>query len=427
MKKTLFLSLLMLAALAGSAFAGNVHLIPLNGTIEMGVAPYITRALKEAGASGAELVIIEINTFGGRVDAASKIKDAILDSKVRTIAFVNKRAISAGALVALSCGKIVMAPGSTIGAVEPIPKSEKVVSFIKSEMVSLAQKNGKPEDIAAAMVDSDIEIKDLVEKGKLLTLSADDAVKLKFADYGATDIMQICALEGIAGPRVTKAKPAVQENIVRFLTHPTVAPILLTLGFLGFLFELKTGGWGLGGTIGLLFLALFFGGHLLAGITSIGVVMLFAAGIILLLLELFVIPGFGITGILGITATLVSVVLAFGNFERALYSLLFTIAASAILMVFLYRFLPKSSKFNRLILQKSEDVESGFVSRSVTDNIKEGDLAVALTYLRPVGKIKTGDTAIEAQSEGEFIEKDSKVIVYKIDGGTIIVRKAKEA
>src|SRR4029453_12867409 len=210
-----------------------VYVAPIEGIIDLGLAPFVERVLDEAIDVGAATVILEINTFGGRLDGAVLIRDALLNARVRTVAFVNKRAISAGALIALAAEKIVMADGGTIGAAPPgqigppgspaQPVEEKTVSFVRKEFRATAESRKRPPLIAEAMVDADVEIPRLIQKGKLLTLTTEEALKHKVADFRADTVGGGLERLGLAGAEVRRPWPNWAENVVRFFAHPVVS------------------------------------------------------------------------------------------------------------------------------------------------------------------------------------------------------------
>jgi membrane-bound serine protease (ClpP class) len=287
-----------------------VYVAPVEGIIDLGLAPFVQRVLNEAADAGAAAVILDINTFGGRVDAAVLIRDSLLNAKVKTIAFINKRAISAGALISLAAERIVMAEGGTIGAATPVqmgqpgaapqPVEEKTVSYVRKEFRSTAEARKRPPLIAEAMVDADVEIKGLIEKGKLLTLTTAEALKYKVADFSADTLDGVLEQLDLKGAEVRRATPTWAENLVRLLTHPIISSLLITIGMLGIILELRTPGFGVPGALGIASLALFFWGHWLVALAGWEELLLFGSGIVLLILEIFVIPGFGIAGVLGI-------------------------------------------------------------------------------------------------------------------------------
>ena len=248
-----------------------VHLVPVEGMIDLGLAPFVERVLDEAAGSQAAAVVLEVNTFGGRVDAAVLIRDALLRSRVRTVAFVNRRAISAGALISLAASTLAMAEGGTIGAATPVemgqpggaaqPVGEKTVSYVRKEFRATAESRGRPPLLAEAMVDADVQIPGVIGKGKLLTLTTEEALKHKLADFRADTVEAVLDRLGLAGAEVRRAAPTWAEHVLRFLTHPLVSSLLMTIGILGIIVELRTPGFGVPGAVGIGCLALFFWGH----------------------------------------------------------------------------------------------------------------------------------------------------------------------
>ncbi|MGB1778720.1 MAG: NfeD family protein, partial [Longimicrobiales bacterium] len=286
------------------AQAGDVVIrVPVTGVVELGLAPFIERSLEEAAASGAVAVVLDMDTPGGRVDAAERISDALSDASVPVYTLVNRRAYSAGALIALSTDRIYMRPGSVIGAATPVDgsgtkASEKIVSAMRSQMRALAEDADLDPDVAAAMVDEDIEIEGVTEAGKLLTLTTEEAVDLGYAEEIA-DLAALLDQLDASGASVVTAEANWAERVVRFFSNPVVAPFLLSLGFLGLLTEIKTPTFGLAGAAGLLALSLFFGSHLIIGLAGLEDIIIFAVGLALIGVEVFLIPGFGIFGLLG--------------------------------------------------------------------------------------------------------------------------------
>ncbi|MDX1411041.1 MAG: hypothetical protein R3351_02710, partial [Nitrospirales bacterium] len=282
----------------------SVWVASVEGVIDLGLAPFLQRVLHEATTAEAKAVVLEINTFGGRVDAAVLIRDALLDSKIQTVAFINKRAISAGALISLAADKIVMADGGTIGAATPVqigmpgapaqPVAEKTVSYMRKEFRATAEKRNRPPLIAEAMVDADVEIPDVIEKGKLLTLTTDEALNHKVVDFRANSLEAVLQSLSLANAMVHGTSETWAETLVRFLTHPVVSSLLMMLGMLGVFMELRVPGFGLPGTVGLVSLALFFWGHGLVRLAGLEELLLVALGLILVGVEIFFVPGFGI-------------------------------------------------------------------------------------------------------------------------------------
>jgi membrane-bound serine protease (ClpP class) len=417
------------AIIEGQAVAGGdavVYLVPVTGVVEMGLAPFIARSIAEAGESGARALILDVDTPGGRVDAAEQIADAIADSSVPVYTYVNRRALSAGALIALATDRIYMRPGSTLGAATPVTgdgarASEKIVSAMRSAFRSLAEARGLDPRVAEAMVDENIGVPGLVEEGQLLTLSTEEAVRVGYADE-IVDLDDLLASLGVSGATIVETNTNWAERVVRFLTNPLVAPFLLSLGFLGLFIELKTPAFGLAGVTGLASLALFFGSHFIIGLAGWEVALLLGLGVILLLVEALVIPGLGVAGILGGLAVGVSIFLSLvGRFPTSGDTLiaLWILGFSALIVGFvgwqLIRRLPEDRRARNLLQRAELTHELGYVSAEARVELigREG---VAVTDLRPAGTIAIDDERIDAVSEGPWVERGTRVRVVRAEG-----------
>jgi membrane-bound serine protease (ClpP class) len=255
---TLFIIFSLTAPDAYTNEPDEVYLISIKGTIDLGLSSYVQRALEEAVLNKAKAVILEIDTFGGRVDAATQIRDKIMSLNIPSVAYVKNRAWSAGALIALSAEYILIDKSASIGAAEPRPADEKNISALRAEFTSTALSRGRSEEIAAAMVDKDIEIKDIIEKDKILTLNAEQAIRLNFVDDKASSIEEVLNFLNLKDAKTVNIVPNWAENISRFVTNPVVSPLLLSIGFLGLIIEFWTLGWGIAGSIGIISLSLFF-------------------------------------------------------------------------------------------------------------------------------------------------------------------------
>ena len=417
-----------------------VYVAPIEGIIDLGLAPFVQRVLNEATDAGAAAVILDINTFGGRVDAAVVIRDALLNARVKTVAFVNKRAISAGALISLAAEKIVMADGGTIGAATPVqmgqpgapaqPVEEKTVSYVRKEFRATAESRKRPPLIAEAMVDADVEIRGLIQKGKLLTLTTEEALKHKLADFRADTIADVLKQFGLAGAEVRRASPNWAENLVRFLTHPIVSSLLITIGMLGIILEIRTPGFGLPGGLGVASLALFFWGHWLVQLAGWEELLLVGSGLVLLVLEIFVTPGFGVAGALGIAALLGGLSLSlFGAgaswefilkaVSRVVFSLLIALIASLVTL----RFLPRLPFGRRLILETELLAGAGGSSAPEGDKSWLGKSGTAISPLRPAGIAEIEGERVDVVSDGELIAPGVPVVVTRVDGNRIVVRR----
>lgn len=445
MKKILLFSCVITFLFLPSALsAKQVYKIEISGTIDRGLAPYIERVLREA--SNADAIVFEMNTLGGLVDSAIQIRDALLNSDRQTITFINKRAISAGALIALSTNHIVMSPGASIGAATPIqvdimnkgnPVNEKYLSYFRAEMRATAEKTGRRGDIAEAMVDPDVEIPGMSEKGKLLTLTTDDALKYGIAEQKANNFEEALALFDLSGAQVLTIEMNWAERVVRVITSPTVSLLLMMFGFIGVFIEFKTPGFGLPGTVGVLCLSLFFWGHFLVRLAGWEEVILFTVGVILLMLELLVIPGFGVVGVLGIVAIFTSLVLSLiGRFDlmtfgdlvnMAISKVMAALIGSLIVSIVFFKIFPRTSVGKQVILTTAQEHEDGYVAQKGERQALIGLLGISLTPLHPAGTVEIDEKRYDVVTEGEFIEKGHRVEVIDAEGMRIVVREVENA
>ena len=297
----------------------NIYIVPIQSTIDLGIPSFVNRAIDLAESNKSELIIFDIDTFGGRVDAATQIKDAISETEIPTIAFINRRAISAGSLISLSCDKIYMTDGATIGAtsvvdMEGSKQSEKSQSYMREEMAATAEKTGKNPDIARGMVDEELSFEFLIingdslqvddiegrKEGKLITLTTELALKYGIADEKSESIEGVISDLGIENYTIITLNENWSEKIVRFLTDPTISSLLTTFGTIGIISELYSPGWGIGGTIGAVCLTLALGAGYLTELASSLDLLIIMSGLSLLLVEFMAFPGFGFFGIAGL-------------------------------------------------------------------------------------------------------------------------------
>ena len=430
---SLTLALLATSWLETRAQAPAVYRIPVTGVVENGLAPYVARSIKEAESSGAAAAFLDIDTPGGRIDAAERIADAVRAARIPVYGYVNPRAYSAGALIAISTNGIYMRPGAVIGAATPVDgqgtrASEKMVSAMRAEFRSMAEQRGLDPKLAEAMVDENVEIPGVVKKGQLLTLSTNEAVSLKFAKAQVGDEAALLQAIGLPGAQVITTEPNWAEGIVRFLTNPLVAPLLLSLGILGLVFEIKTGAFGLGGILSLASLGLFFGSSFILGLAGWEEILLLGLGAIALAVEVFVLPGFGVAGVVGTLAIVASMVLAMmgarpstGDMAQALAVLGASLFITMAVIYVWLRHLPNSGRFSGLLLRGSVHKSQGFVSAP-----NRGDLigldGVAVTDLRPSGTARVGQERIDVVTEGEYVPQGSRVQVVQSDGYRHVVR-----
>jgi membrane-bound serine protease (ClpP class) len=426
-------------AVAASPGSGQlVYVAKIEGVIDLGLAPFIERVLREAETASAAAVVLDVNTLGGRVDAAVAIRDHLLRSRVRTVAFVGKRAISAGALISLAAETLLMAPGATIGAATPVqagrpgegmkPVDEKTVSYVRKEFRATADARDRPGLIAEAMVDADVEIEGLVGKGKLLTLTTAEALTHKLADARAEDLAGVLRHLALDGATIQPLSENWAERVVRFLTNPVMSSLLMTIGLLGIMVELRTPGFGVPGLVGLLCLAAFFWGHSLVRLVGWEQILLVSVGLALLAIEFFLLPGFGVAGGLGLLALfagLTSSLLGAGASLPAMVRAGARVAVSAAIAMgaalLLFRLLPVLPGGRRLVLDAKLGARD-LVAEPGIRRSRVGLVGTTLTPLRPAGIAELGDERVDVVSEGEFIAAAREVEVVQEAGNRVVVR-----
>jgi membrane-bound serine protease (ClpP class) len=435
MRRWLWLTLALVSslALAAPAQAPVVYRITVFGVVENGLAPYVARSLREAQSAGAVAAYLDIDTPGGRIDAAERIADDVRAARIPVYAYVNPRAYSAGALIAISSNGIYMRPGAVIGAATPVDGQggkapEKMVSAMRAEFRAMAEQRGLDPKLAEAMVDENVEIPGVVRKGQLLTLSTGEAIRFGFAKGEVANETALLAAIGHPGARIISTQTNWAEGIVRFLTNPLVSPLLLSLGILGLVFEIKTGAFGLGGLLSLVSLGLFFGSSLILGLAGWEEVLLLGLGLIALAAEVFVIPGFGVAGVVGILAIIASMVLAMmggypttGDVAQALAVLGASLFITAAVIYAWLRHLPNSGRFSGLLLKGAGSREAGFTTAPSRPELVGKD-GTALTDLRPSGTARVGEERIDVVTEGEYVAQGSRVQVVRSDGYRHVVR-----
>ncbi len=440
----------------------DVLILPISGTIDLGLPAYVDRHLSEAEENGTELVILQVDTFGGRVDAAARIRDRLLSSKLPIVAFVDRRAISAGALISMAAQEIWLAPGATIGAATPVvmdgetmeAADEKMVSYMRGEMRSTAEARGHDPALAEAMVDRDIAIEGVVEAGKLLTLSADEALKLGLGKGSAADLPTLLQQLGLEKANRLSAEENWGESLARILTDPAVAGVLMSLAMLGIMVELYTPGFGLPGVVGLGCMGAFLLGHVSADLVGWEEALLIGVGGVLLFIEVFVTPGFGALGVLGILSLVAGLILAMigmpvdrawelGMVGEAARVVVLSVGAACAIMLVLAFFLPRRAFPRWLVLERA--VEGSAPGTTAAPHIEHGArpellgwTGEALTDLRLSGKARLAPPAETGRSPGdggEVVDVDSlhawlprgtPLRVVEVEGARVVVERIPE-
>lgn len=448
----------------------EVVVAPIQGEIDRGIAPFLDRVLADAEADGAAAVLLEIDTPGGRLDAVIEMRQSLLASPVRTIAFIDSTALSAGALIALASEEIHVVPGGIMGAATPVDGATgatadaKVISAVRSLFRATAQQRDRDPLIAEAMVDPDLEVEGVVASGALLTLDDRQLLETGYADSVVDSRAELLDELGLSERAITEVTPSLAERLVRLLTGSILAPLLLTVGVWLLVGDLLSGGIGIGASVGIVLLGAFFYGHLLAGLSGWEDLLLVVVGVVLLLVELFVLPGVGIAGALGLAALLGGGVLAMLNRDLDLVptaqvlavagrvTLAFVIVGVVIItiVVLLARrggreamvlpdgrmrgsSRPVAARWlqwfgSSEVLAPDADPTPDTRSRGRPDPLPHGALmgrhGVALTDLRPAGVARIDDHRIDVVTEGEWLAAGDPVLVISDEGYRRVVRLA---
>lgn len=423
-KVTLILTLLMIVLVSGASFAEtgeDVYVVPISGEINKATYNFLRSTLKEISGKSAKAIIFEIDTYGGLIDEAEKIKNLIIDLDVPTISFVNKKAESAGVLLTISSENVVMASSSTIGSAETIPNTEKILSMWRSFLRDTAQLRGRNPQIIEAMADKDIYIEGLSEKGKLLNLTGNEAVEYGISDFIADDYDEILANLNISYNNVIEVEENIGLKFSKLLANPSFSTLFLTLGFVGMVVEILTPGFGFGGTVSILGFGFFFAGNFLVGNSEWVSLILFITGLILLIIE-GIVPGFGLPGISGIILMSIGTILAMGNIVSGLISISIAILITTAIMILLIKYGKKTSKFDKIVLTASQGTDKGYISSLSKDEYlgKEG---VSLSDLRPSGFVEIDGKKIDALSDRNFIPDKTAIKVVRVEGSKIFVRR----
>ncbi len=399
-------------------------------------------AFEEADSLGADFILLHMNTYGGAVDAADSLRTRIMQSRIPVIVFVDNNAASAGALISIAADRIYMRPGGSIGAATVVDQTGEVVpdkyqSYMRSMMRSTAEAKGRDPQIAQAMVDPSIEIEGVIDEGKVLTFTASEAMRWGFCEGLAENIEELMEVAGIVDFEIVEQKLSMMDRIIGFLISPVVSGLLIMLILGGIYFELQTPGVGFPIIIALSAAMLYFAPLYLEGLASHYEIILFVAGFILIAVELFVIPGFGITGVLGVIFVVTGLAIAMvGNdgFDftgvpaaEVLKAFLIVIIAFFVSLTgsfYISRKLFTSSRFGELALNTVQNTDEGYTSANAQMKSLPGKIGTAFTMLRPSGKVEIDDEVYDATALTGFIDKGEAIRVVKHETSTIFVIKA---
>ncbi|NLY86399.1 MAG: nodulation protein NfeD [Tissierellia bacterium] len=417
------LLLLIILVLSSISFAdtNDVYVIPVKGQINRATYNFLNHTMDKIIKENPKAIIFEIDTYGGLIVEAEKIKNLIISSPVPTISYVNNKAESAGVLITIAADKVVVSKTATIGSAETDPNTEKILSMWRSMLRDTAQYRNRDPEIIEAMADKDIEIDGLVGKGKLLNLTSFEAIEYGIADLAADSYDEILKFLDLGNVNINVVEESLQVKLAKYISNPYISSLLLTLGFVGLVIEILTPGFGVGGTLSIIGFGLYFGGNILAGNSHWTSLILFVTGLILLVIEVMI-PGFGLPGISGIILVAIGTVLAMDSIKIAILSLSVAILLTTIVTIVLIKMGFKSKLLNKIVLDTSHKAEEGYLSvDSPIDYLnKEGK---SITELRPAGFIEIDGEKLDALSDGAFIPKDMPIKVVRVEGSKLFVRR----
>lgn len=420
-----------------------LHLV-IDDVIDPRTNRYSELGLEKAREIEADYVILELDTYGGALNDADDIRTRILNFDKPIYAFINKDAASAGALISIACDSIYMAKGSSIGAATVVTQDgaaapDKYQSYMRSIMRSTAEAKGRDPRMAEAMVDEDINLDSIATEGKILTLSTQEALKYGFCEAEVSSIDDIMKRSGVDSYELQKFELGSTEKIISLFLNPFVSGILILIIIGGIYFELQTPGVGFPILASIVAVILYFVPNYLNGLAANWEIIMFVVGIILIALEVFVIPGFGVAGILGLICTLGSLVLvmlnndmldfSFVSGEEVFVSVAVVLAGmfgAIVIMFFGGARLLNSNVFQRIALQDVQNKDAGFISTFYKEKSLLGAKGKAYTRLRPSGKIEIEGVIYDAFTRGNFIDEGTDIEVISDEGTSLKVREARD-
>ncbi len=459
MKKIIFFCFLLISTIgfAQNAKTTKVYKLDIKQNITPATYRQAKQAFKAADTMKAELMLIHMNTYGGTVIDADSIRTMILNSSIPVYVFIDNNAASAGALISISCDKIYMRPGGSMGAATVVNQTgeampDKYQSYMRSTMRATAEAHGKDTTITAqndtiikwfrdpriaeAMVDQRIYIEGISDSGKVLTFTPGEAIKHGYCEGTAESIKEVLQKNNIEKYKITTYQPTFLEKIIGFLVNPMISGLLIMAIIGGIYFEMQSPGIGFPLGVAVLAAILYFAPLYLEGLAANWEIVLFVIGLILIALEIFVIPGFGVAGVLGITCAFVGLVLSLldnvdFNFDRvemrgvgiAVTTVVLGTLGGFLLSLYLGKrvFTAQKGMFRNFALNTVQEINEGYVSVETSLFSMTGKTGIAQTVLRPGGKVLINNEVYDAVAEFGFIEKGENIKVTRVESTQLYV------
>jgi len=420
----------------------KVMVMEIKAEIDPRMTRYVKLALAHAEKTKADYIIVDMDTYGGILTDAKEIVDMIMDVKKPIWVFVNSDAASAGALISIACDSIYMSPGASIGAATVVEgvggeaAPDKYQSYMRSIMRSTAEENGRDPRIAEGMVDQSIAIDSVKEAGKVITFTTSEAIENGYCEGKVDSIEEILKKNNVTNYDIETFRLGATEKIIAIFLNPFISGILILIIIGGIYFELQTPGVGFPLFAAIVALVLYLVPYYLNGLAEYWEIIALFIGLVLIVVEVFVIPGFGVAGVAGITLTVVSLILImlnndFFNFDFvpmgdivvATFATLGGIAGGGLLLFFGGARLSNTQAFKRIALTDTQESKEGYTVNASASALV-GKKGTAYTVLRPSGKVMIDNQLYDAFTRGEFIEKGETIEVVSSEGVTLKVKKS---
>lgn len=417
-----------------------IYKINILDEIEPGIARQVSKGISIAKQKHADVIFFHINTYGGLLNDADSIRTNILNCPVKTIAFIDNNAASAGALISIACTKIYMRTGGNIGAATVVNEKaealpDKYQSYMRGLMRSTAEARGRNPKIAEAMVDPKIYIEGINDSGKVLTFTTAEAMKNNYCDGIASSEKEVFQKEGITNYIIDSYQTTWVDKLIGFLVHPAISGILILIMLGGLYFEMQHPGIGIPVILAIIAAILYFAPLYLEGFAANWEIILSIVGFLLIGIEIFVMPGSIVVGSMGVIALVMGLTFSLlknDGFDfshvrmedslTALSIVLVAMAGALGLFIAGSKFVKKSSAFQKMVLHTSMSSDAGFVSTHAM-NASIGDLGLTVTLLRPSGKVKINDHVYPATSDSGYIDEGEEIEVIRKQSSMLVVKK----
>lgn len=419
----------------------RVYVFSLHQEIAPAASRLVSKAFSEAQKQGVDYILLKLNTFGGQLDAADSIRTIILNSKIPVLVLIEQNAASAGALISIACDSIYMKQGSTIGAASVVNQNgellpDKYQSYMRGMMRATAEQNNRDPKIAEGMVTPNGYLKDIADTGRIITMTTDEAIRYRYCNGVANSIEEVMQKANISNYEFIYHQTTGIDNIISFLLNPVVNSLLLLLIIGGLYFELQTPGVGFPLIVSIVGAVLYFAPLYLEGLAANWEVLVFIIGVMLIIVELFFIPGFGVAGISGIIMVVMGLTFSLinnyvfdfsftapGEIMYAMLRVLLTLSIAIILAIMFGGRALRSKFFSRVVLSTTQENQTAYPENLQDLKSFIGQEAIAVTVLKPSGTISIQQDQYEAVADGAFIEPGETVKVIQVRGNYLVVRK----